>query len=63
MHIWDLKSGKQLHAFIQKRAQGWNPQWSQDEAISSRFANQEVHFFEGQNFGKLSTQLLLSRLR
>ncbi|ELT97619.1 hypothetical protein CAPTEDRAFT_157320 [Capitella teleta] len=62
MYIYDIKSGKALHSFIQKKGQGWNPQWSKDETVSARMANTEVHFYEGDNFVRTSKKLNVQKL-
>lgn len=50
LQLYDLKTGVCLKSFIQKKMQNWCPSWSEDEAICARNVNNEIHFFENNNF-------------
>ncbi|XP_062355513.1 eukaryotic translation initiation factor 2A isoform X5 [Cinclus cinclus] len=50
LQLHDLRTGKCLKSFIQKKMQNWCPCWADDESICARNVNNEVHFFENNNF-------------
>ncbi|MEJ1277550.1 eukaryotic translation initiation factor 2A [Cricetulus griseus] len=50
LQLYDVKTGTCLKSFIQKKMQNWCPSWSDDEIICARNVNNEVHFFENNNF-------------
>ncbi|XP_048190844.1 eukaryotic translation initiation factor 2A isoform X2 [Perognathus longimembris pacificus] len=50
LQLYDVKTGACLKSFIQKKMQNWCPSWSDDEIICARNVNNEVHFFENNNF-------------
>ncbi|KAF6118431.1 eukaryotic translation initiation factor 2A [Phyllostomus discolor] len=50
LQLYDVKTGTCLKSFIQKKMQNWCPSWSEDETICARNVNNEVHFFENNNF-------------
>ncbi|KAM4659116.1 eukaryotic translation initiation factor 2A isoform 2-T2 [Amazona ochrocephala] len=52
LQLHDVKTGKCLKSFIQKKMQNWCPCWADDESICARNVNNEVHFFENNNFTK-----------
>ncbi|XP_072329950.1 eukaryotic translation initiation factor 2A isoform X1 [Scyliorhinus torazame] len=62
LQIWDLKTGQCLKSFFQKKMQGWCPCWSDDENICARNVNNEVQFFEGNEFGKITNKLHLQKV-
>ncbi|XP_042600565.1 eukaryotic translation initiation factor 2A-like [Cyprinus carpio] len=50
LQLWDLQTGACIKAFYQKKVTGWCPSWADDESISVRNVNNELHFFENNNF-------------
>ncbi|XP_051482323.1 eukaryotic translation initiation factor 2A isoform X2 [Apus apus] len=50
LQLHDVKTGKCLKSFIQKKMQNWCPCWADDESICARNVNNEVHFFENNDF-------------
>ncbi|GAA6101874.1 eukaryotic translation initiation factor 2A isoform X1 [Tachysurus ichikawai] len=50
--LWDLQTGNCIKAFYQKKIEGWCPSWADDESVAVRCVNNELHFFENNNFGK-----------
>ncbi|CAN0171275.1 unnamed protein product [Lampetra planeri] len=60
--LWDLKEGKCLKAFFQKKQQGWSPSWSDDEKLCARMVNNEVHFFEDNNFDTIANKLFQQKV-
>ncbi|KAJ7324780.1 hypothetical protein JRQ81_017800 [Phrynocephalus forsythii] len=62
LHLFDLKTGKCLKSFIQKKMQNWCPSWSDDESISARSVNNEVHFFENNDFSTIANKLHLQKI-
>lgn len=62
LQLYDLKTGKCLKSFIQKKMQGWHPCWSDDESLCARNVNNEVHFFENNIFDTIANKLLLQKV-
>ncbi|XP_007257828.3 eukaryotic translation initiation factor 2A [Astyanax mexicanus] len=62
LQLWDLQTGECIKAFYQKKAQGWCPSWADDESIAVRCVNNELHFFENNNFEKITNKLHLQKV-
>ncbi|XP_005308275.1 eukaryotic translation initiation factor 2A [Malaclemys terrapin pileata] len=62
LQLYDVKTGKCLKSFIQKKMQNWCPCWADDESISARIVNNEVHFFENNNFDTIANKLHLQKV-
>uniref|UniRef100_A0AAY4AYI2 Eukaryotic translation initiation factor 2A n=1 Tax=Denticeps clupeoides TaxID=299321 RepID=A0AAY4AYI2_9TELE len=62
LQLWDLQSGKCIKTFYQKKADGWCPSWAQDESIAVRNVNNELHFFEDNNFETIANKLHLQKV-
>ncbi|NP_001120561.2 eukaryotic translation initiation factor 2A [Xenopus tropicalis] len=62
LQLYDLKSGKCVKSFIQKKMENWSPCWSDDESICARNVNNEVHFFENNNFDTIANKLHLQKV-
>nr|KAF6477452.1 eukaryotic translation initiation factor 2A [Molossus molossus] len=62
LQLYDVKTGTCLKSFIQKKMQNWCPSWSEDEAICARNVNNEVHFFENNNFNTIVNKLHLQKI-
>ncbi|XP_036392819.1 eukaryotic translation initiation factor 2A isoform X1 [Megalops cyprinoides] len=62
LHLWDLQTGTCLKSFYQKKVQGWCPSWADDESISVRNVNNELHFFENNNFNTIANKLHLQKV-
>ncbi|NXI23083.1 EIF2A factor, partial [Sterrhoptilus dennistouni] len=62
LQLHDLKTGKCLKSFIQKKMQNWCPCWADDESICARNVNNEVHFFENNNFNTIANKLHLQKV-
>ncbi|MEE6501007.1 hypothetical protein FKM82_004028 [Ascaphus truei] len=60
--LYDLKTGECVKTFIQKKMQNWCPCWAEDESICARNVNNEVHFFENNNFDTISNKLHLQKV-
>eukprot|EP00053_Salpingoeca_punica_P013788 m.124886 g.124886 ORF g.124886 m.124886 type:complete len:603 (-) comp16306_c0_seq2:233-2041(-) len=52
MAIWNIATGELVFECIQKRMDGWEPQWTDDESLCARNVTNQVDFYEGQNFAK-----------
>ncbi|CAH1781988.1 unnamed protein product, partial [Owenia fusiformis] len=63
LSLYDLKSGTLVKSFIQKKQQGWCPQWSADEEICSRLVNNELQFYEKNNFSTIANKLHLQKVQ
>ncbi|XP_035240981.1 eukaryotic translation initiation factor 2A [Anguilla anguilla] len=62
LQLWDLNSGTCLKTFYQKKVQGWCPNWSDDEKIAVRNVNNELHFFENNDFNTIANKLHLQKV-
>uniref|UniRef100_A0A663E104 Eukaryotic translation initiation factor 2A n=1 Tax=Aquila chrysaetos chrysaetos TaxID=223781 RepID=A0A663E104_AQUCH len=62
LQLHDVKIGKCLKSFIQKKMQNWCPCWADDESICARNVNNEVHFFENNNFATIANKLHLQKV-
>ncbi|XP_046287386.1 eukaryotic translation initiation factor 2A isoform X2 [Marmota monax] len=62
LQLYDMKNGTCLKSFIQKKMQNWCPSWSEDEIICARNVNNEVHFFENNNFDTIANKLHLQKI-
>ncbi|XP_032029729.1 eukaryotic translation initiation factor 2A isoform X3 [Hylobates moloch] len=62
LQLYDVKTGTRLKSFIQKKLQNWCPSWSEDETLCARNVNNEVHFFENNNFNTIVSKLHLQKI-
>nr|XP_045047964.2 eukaryotic translation initiation factor 2A isoform X4 [Desmodus rotundus] len=62
LQLYYVKTGTCLKSFIQKKMQNWCPFWSEDETICARNVNNEVHFFENNNFNTIANKLHLQKI-
>lgn len=62
LQLWDLQTGNCIKAFYQKKIQGWCPSWGEDEGIAVRNVNNELHFFEDNNFDTIANKLHLQKV-
>uniref|UniRef100_A0A2K5LFL7 Eukaryotic translation initiation factor 2A n=1 Tax=Cercocebus atys TaxID=9531 RepID=A0A2K5LFL7_CERAT len=62
LQLYDVKTGTCLKSFIQKKTQNWCPSWSEDETLCARNVNNEVHFFENNNFNTIANKLHLQKI-
>ncbi|XP_075058064.1 eukaryotic translation initiation factor 2A [Mixophyes fleayi] len=62
LQLYDLKTGKCVKSFIQKKMENWSPSWSEDEKVCARSVNNEVHFFENNNFDTIVNKLHLQKV-
>ncbi|XP_023559854.1 eukaryotic translation initiation factor 2A [Octodon degus] len=62
LQLYDGKTGTCLKSFVQKKAQNWCPSWSEDEIICARNVNNEVHFFENNDFNTIANKLHLQKI-
>nr|XP_060623707.1 eukaryotic translation initiation factor 2A isoform X1 [Anolis sagrei ordinatus] len=62
LQLFDVKTGECLKSFIQKKMQNWCPCWSDDESICARGVNNELHFFENNDFSTIANKLHLQKV-
>ncbi|KAK3549273.1 hypothetical protein QTP70_034478 [Hemibagrus guttatus] len=62
LQLWDLQTGNCIKAFYQKKVEGWCPSWADDESIAVRCVNNELHFFENNNFETIANKLHLQKV-
>ncbi|XP_067668928.1 eukaryotic translation initiation factor 2A-like [Haliotis asinina] len=60
--LFNTKTGECVKEFNQKKQINWCPQWSQDEGICCRNVNNELHFFENNDFENIKTKLHLQKV-
>jgi len=57
--IYKISTGEVKKSIIHKRQPGWAPQWTDDEKVCGRFVNNEVQFYENDEFGTASKKLYI----
>ncbi|GFR58991.1 eukaryotic translation initiation factor 2A, partial [Elysia marginata] len=62
LHIFDVKTGDIKKSYIQKKQINWNPEWSGDEGICVRNVNNELQFYENNNFEQVANKLHLQKV-
>ncbi|XP_055868994.1 eukaryotic translation initiation factor 2A-like [Biomphalaria glabrata] len=62
LHLLDVKSWTIKKSLIQKKQIGWDPEWSCDEGICVRNVNNELHFYENNNFETIANKLHLQKV-
>ncbi|KAM4627356.1 eukaryotic translation initiation factor 2A [Polymixia lowei] len=62
LQLWDLQDGSLLKALYQKKAEAWCPSWSEDEKIAVRSVNNELHFFENNDFNTIANKLHMQKV-
>ncbi|XP_047246530.1 eukaryotic translation initiation factor 2A [Girardinichthys multiradiatus] len=62
LQLWDLPSGRLIKALYQKKAESWCPSWSEDEKICVRSVNNELHFYENNDFNSIANKLHMQKV-
>ncbi|RUS75850.1 hypothetical protein EGW08_016371 [Elysia chlorotica] len=62
LHIFDVQTGEIKKSYIQKKQINWNPEWSADEGICVRNVNNELQFYENNNFEQVANKLHLQKV-
>ncbi|XP_061575955.1 eukaryotic translation initiation factor 2A [Cololabis saira] len=63
LQLWDLTGGGVLmKALFQKKVQSWCPVWSDDEELCVRSVNNELHFYEKNDFSSIANKLHLQKV-
>lgn len=62
LEIWDAKTGRLVRAFLQKKQHEWCPQWTRDEKVCARNVNNEIVFYEDNDFGKIAHRLHMAKI-
>ncbi|KAF7658549.1 hypothetical protein LDENG_00011310 [Lucifuga dentata] len=62
LQLWEMPSGRMLRALYQKKFELWCPSWSADEKIAVRSVNNELHFFENNNFNEIANKLHMQKV-
>ncbi|XP_040043881.2 eukaryotic translation initiation factor 2A [Gasterosteus aculeatus] len=62
LQLWDLQSGQLIKALYQKKLDSWCPSWSEDEKISVRSVNNELHFYENNDFNLIANKLHMQKV-
>ncbi|CAL8363559.1 unnamed protein product [Merluccius merluccius] len=62
LQLWDVQTGALLKALYQKKLEGWCPCWSDDEKIAVRSVNNELHFFEDNDFNSIANKLHMQKV-
>ncbi|KAM3835520.1 eukaryotic translation initiation factor 2A isoform 4-T4 [Vipera latastei] len=62
LQLFSVKNGKCFKSFIQKKSQNWCPCWSDDESLCARSVNNELHFFENNDFSTIANKLHLQKI-
>uniref|UniRef100_A0A3Q1G3P4 Eukaryotic translation initiation factor 2A n=1 Tax=Acanthochromis polyacanthus TaxID=80966 RepID=A0A3Q1G3P4_9TELE len=62
LQLFDLQSGRLLKALYQKKVDSWCPSWSDDEKICVRIVNNELHFYENNDFDSIANKLHVQKV-
>uniref|UniRef100_I3KL04 Eukaryotic translation initiation factor 2A n=1 Tax=Oreochromis niloticus TaxID=8128 RepID=I3KL04_ORENI len=62
LQLWELRSGRLIKALYQKKVESWCPSWSEDEKICVRIVNNELHFYENNDFDSIANKLHMQKV-
>ncbi|XP_041668268.1 eukaryotic translation initiation factor 2A isoform X2 [Cheilinus undulatus] len=62
LQLWDVASGQLIKALYQKKVDSWCPSWSEDEKICVRSVNNELHFYENNDFNAIANKLHMQKV-
>ncbi|XP_042070214.1 eukaryotic translation initiation factor 2A isoform X2 [Haplochromis burtoni] len=62
LQLWELRSGRLIKALYQKKVESWCPSWSEDEKICVRIVNNELHFYEDNDFDSIANKLHMQKV-
>lgn len=62
LQLWNCKTKIKLCDLLQKKQLDWCPQWSGDEAVCARNVNNEILFYESNNFSSVCQKLHLPKV-
>lgn len=57
LHIWHLETKTSVKSYVQKKTNGWQPEWSSDEKILARNLNMEVQVYETNAMESLTKRM------
>ncbi|XP_024132665.1 eukaryotic translation initiation factor 2A [Oryzias melastigma] len=62
LQLWEVQSGRLIKALYQKKVESWCPSWSEDEKICVRSVNNELHFYENNDFSCIANKLHMQKV-
>lgn len=62
LQLWDVHSGQLIKGLYQKKVESWCPSWSEDESICVRSVNNELHFYENNDFNTIANKLHMQKV-
>ncbi|XP_053177466.1 eukaryotic translation initiation factor 2A isoform X2 [Scomber japonicus] len=62
LQLWELSSGRLIKSLYQKKVDNWCPSWSEDEQIAVRSVNNELHFYENNDFNTIANKLHMQKV-
>uniref|UniRef100_A0A672H8U5 Eukaryotic translation initiation factor 2A n=1 Tax=Salarias fasciatus TaxID=181472 RepID=A0A672H8U5_SALFA len=62
LQLWDISSGQLIKSLFQKKVESWCPTWSEDEKICVRSVNNELHFYEDNDFTQIANKLHMQKV-
>ncbi|KAM9318074.1 eukaryotic translation initiation factor 2A [Pholidichthys leucotaenia] len=62
LQLWELQSGRLIKALFQKKIDSWCPSWSGDENVCVRSVNNELHFYENNDFSTIANKLHMQKV-
>lgn len=60
--LWELPSGRLVKSLFQKKVDSWCPSWSDDEKICVRSVNNELQFYEDNDFNTIANKLHMQKV-
>ncbi|TNN01361.1 hypothetical protein fugu_010743 [Takifugu bimaculatus] len=62
LQLWDVQSGQLIKALFQKKMEAWCPSWSDGEQLCVRSVNNELHFYENNDFNTIANKLHMQKV-
>lgn len=62
LHLYNVRTGSLVKSLIQRKQTKWDPKWTNDEKICCRNVNNELHFFEENEFDNIKTKLHMQKI-
>ncbi|XP_014894579.1 eukaryotic translation initiation factor 2A [Poecilia latipinna] len=62
LQLWELPSGRLVKALYQKKVDSWCPKWTEDEKVCVRSVNNELHFYENNDFNSIANKLHMQKV-
>ncbi|XP_068172986.1 eukaryotic translation initiation factor 2A isoform X2 [Antennarius striatus] len=62
LQLWNTQSGQLIKALFQKKVEAWCPSWSDDEDVCVRSVNNELHFYQNNDYSMVANKLHMQKV-